>query len=179
MGFKDRFFKFMGIKKKVPQEPGVIGFYDSKPFDSLKWSLIYANEVCISESDDEKEAKVLIYTREYKKTQFINVLVYREDDFNVDDYTYEKLKPLLIEKGITPAEKSIVLIIFQHRNEKTIEMAHHFFKSDKLNFEQALVYNPKRVQMDFYKPVPTFYKLYDIMCEDLYFDLAFIDSIRE
>jgi len=179
MGFKDRFLKFMGIKKKIPQEPGVIGFYDSKPFDSLKWSLIYANEILISESDDEKTAKVMIYTREYKKTTFINVLVYKEEGFEISNYTYEKLKPLLIEKGIKPAEKSIVLVIFQHRNENTIEMAHHFCKSDKLNFEQALVYNPKRVQMDYYKPVPTFYKLYDIMCEDLYFDLAFIDSIRE
>lgn len=179
MSFKERFFKFMGIKKKEKQEPGVIGFYDSKPFDSLKWALIYANEVCISESDDEKTASVMIYTREYKKTSFINILVFKEEGFNPADYEYEKLKPLMQEKGITPAPRSIILIIFQHRNEKTIEMAHHFYKSDKNNFQQALVYNPKRVQMDYYKPVPTFYRLYDVMCEDLYFDLAFIDSTRE
>ena len=38
---------------------------------------------------------------------------------------------------------------------------------------------PKNVQMDFYKPVPKFYKLYDHFCEDIYFDLAFIDDTRE
>ena len=32
--------KFLGIKEKVAQEPGVIGFYDSKPFHNFKYALI-------------------------------------------------------------------------------------------------------------------------------------------
>jgi len=176
--FKVKFKKFMGIKEKPVLDEGVIGFYDSKPFHNFKYALIYANETLISDNDDEKTAEVMIYTREYKKTTFINILVYKEDNINLDNYTYEALKPLLEEKGIKPAERSIVMILFQHRNDNTISLAKKFFKSDKNNFEQACIYNAKEVRMDFYKPVPKFYKLYDIMCENLYFDLAFIDDTR-
>ncbi len=175
----DKIKKFMGIKKKVKQEPGVIGFYDSKPFHNFKYALIYANETLLSESDDEKTAKVMIYTREYKGTAFINILVYDEQGFDVSQYSYDALKPLLEAKGITPAKNSIVMILFQHYNETTIALAKKFCKSDKHNFQQACIFNAKRVQMDFYKPVPKFYKLYDRMCENLYFDLAFIDTTKD
>ncbi len=171
--------KFFGFKEKVIENPGVIGHYDSKPFHNFKYACIYANEILISESDDEKTAKVIIYTREFKNTAFVNVLVYNEEGFDVSKYTYDNIKPLMEAKGIKPAEKSIVMILFQHNNENTISLAKKFCKSDKNNFEQACVYNPVKVQMDYYKPVPTFYKLYDIMCENLYFDLAFIDKTRE
>ncbi len=177
--FKKRFKKFMGIKDKVIQEPGVIGYYDSKPFHNFKYALIYANEILLSDSDDEKTAKVILYTREYKQTTFINVLVYNEEGFDVSQYSYEALKPLLQAKGITPAKKSIVMILFQHYNETTIGMAKKFCSSDKMNFQQACLYNAKRVQMDYFKPVPKFYKLYDLFCENLYFDLAFIDITRD
>ena len=109
--------KFFGIKEKVIQNPGVIGFYDSRPFDNFKYSLIYANEILISDSDDENVANVMIYTREYKKTTFVNVLVYNEDGFDISNYNYDNLKPLLEKKNIVPQEKSIVMILFQHNNE--------------------------------------------------------------
>lgn len=171
--------KFFGIKEKVIQNPGVIGFYDSRPFDNFKYSLIYANEILISDSDDENVANVMIYTREYKKTTFVNVLVYNEDGFDISNYNYDNLKPLIEKKNIVPQEKSIIMILFQHNNENTISMCKKFCASTKTNFEQACVYNPVKCQMDYYKPVPTFYRLYDIMCENLYFDLAFIDSTRD
>lgn len=171
--------KFLGIKKKEPQEPGVIGFYDSKPFHNFKYALIYANETLISESDDEKTASVMIYTRNFKNTTFVNILVFKEEGFDPSKYDYDQLKPLLVEKGLKPCEKSIIMILFQHNNEQTIQMAKSFYKSDKNHFKQACVFNPKKVQMDFYKPVPKFYKLYDIMCENLYFDLAFIDRTKD
>ena len=150
--------KIIGIKDKVIENPGVIGHYDSKPFHNFKYACIYANEVLISESDDEKTAKVMIYSREYKKTTFINVLVYNEEGFDITKYTYEDLKPLLLNKNIQPQQRSIVMVLFQHNNENTISMCKKFYKSDKNNFEQACVYNPVKVQMDFYKPVPQFYK---------------------
>lgn len=175
----DKIKKFMGFKEKVVQEPGVIGFYDCKPFHNFKYALIYANEVLLSESDDEKTAKVILYSREYKGTTFVNVLVYNEEGFDISRYDYDSLKPLLEAKGITPGKKSIVMVLFQHYNENTIALCKKFCKSDKLNFQQACIYNAKKVQMDYYKPVPTFYRLYDHMCENLYFDLAFIDTTRE
>ena len=108
-----------------------------------------------------------------------NVLVYNEEGFDITKYTYEDLKPLLLNKNIQPQQRSIVMVLFQHNNENTISMCKKFYKSDKNNFEQACVYNPVKVQMDFYKPVPQFYKLYDIFCENIYFDLGFIDDLRE
>ena len=177
--WKERILKCMGIKKKVPQEPGVIGFYDSKPFHNFKYALIYANETLISESDDEKTASVIVYSRVFKGTTFVNVLVYKEEGFDPALYTYDVIKPKLIEKGVEATDKSIVMILFQHYNEQTIALAKKFCKSDKYNFEQACIYNAKKIQMDFYKPVPKFYKLYDHMCENMYFDLAFIDDKRD
>jgi hypothetical protein len=179
MSFKETFFKIMGFKKKEPRRPGVIGYYDSRPFDSFKYSLIYANEKLISESDDEKTANVIVYTREYKQTTFINVLVYNEEGFDPKNYTYDVMKRNLLEYGITPAKNSVILILFQHYNDETVKMAKSFCNSDKEHFEQALVYNAKEVRMEFYKPVPTFYRLYSIMCEDLFFDLAFIDDSQD
>ena len=171
--------KFLGIKEKVAQEPGVIGFYDSKPFHNFKYALIYANETLISKSDDEKTENVIIYSRNFKQTTFINVLVYNEENFDLDFYNYENLKPMLIEKGIEPKKTSIIMILFQHYNENTIHMCKKFCNSDKYNFQQGIIYNPKKVQMDYYKPIPKFYKLYHAFCENLYFDLAFIDSTKD
>lgn len=177
----EKFLKKLFTKKeKIKEEPGVIGHYDSKPFHSFKYALIYANELLLSESDDEKTTDVMIYTRTYKNTTFINVLVYDDKNFtSVEGYDFESLKPLLEKKGAEIGSKSVVMILFQKRNENTISLAKKFCNSSKYHFQQALVYNAKRVQMDFYKPVPVFYKLYDVMCENLYFDLAFIDDKRD
>ena len=179
MSFKEILKTVMGFKDKKKQRPGVIGYYPSRPFDSFKYSLIYANEKLISDSDDEKTAKVIVYTREYKQTTFINVLVYNEEGFDPKNYTYDVMKRNLLEYGITPAKNSVVVILFQHYNDETIKMAKSFCNSNKEHFEQALIYNAKECQVDYYKPVPTFYRLYNIMCEDLFFDLAFTDELQD
>ncbi len=162
------------IRKKEPENPGVIGHYDSKPFHNFRYALVYANEVEIFNNE-----KVEIYSRNYKSTTFVNVLVNDEEGFDVSDYTYDKLQDKLIEKGIEKKSKNIVLILFLHCNDYTIAQAKRFCNSSKNNFEHAMIYNPVKVQMDFYKPVPKFYLLYDHFCEAIYFDLAFIDDKRE
>lgn len=159
---------------KEPENPGVIGHYDSKPYHNFRYALVYANEEEIFNNE-----KVEVYSRNYKITTFVNVLVNDEEGFVARDYSYEKLEPLLAEKGIEKKNKNIVLISFQHCNEYTISQAKTFCNSTKNNFEHAMIYNPVKVQMDFYKPVPKFYRLYDHFCEAIYFDLAFIDDKRE
>lgn len=153
--------------------PGVIGFYDSRPYDNFYYSLVYAGETKLVDEDDIK-----IFTRLYKGTTIINVLVYDEKNFDISQYDYATLRELLLDNGISPTDKSVVLVLFQHRNDNTIAMCKKFCKSDKTHFEQAMVYNPVDVRMDFYKPVPTFYKLNEHFLEDIYFDLAFIDNTR-
>lgn len=165
---------FFPIKEKVKENPGVIGHYDSKPFHNFKYALKYANEVEIDITEN-----VEVYSRVYKSTTFVNVLVNNEVDFKIEDYTFEKLADKLKAKQINETKNHIVLVLFQHNNENTIAMCKKFCTSDKHSFQQACVYNPVAVQMDYYKPVPKFYKLWDLMCEDLYFDLAFIDDKRK
>ncbi len=187
MGPKEFFsavWKIMFPKKeKIVERPGVIGHYDSKPFHNFHYALIYANETMVYD-----DGNVEVFFRVYKDTTMVNVLVNNEEDFDINKYHFEDLKPLLEGKTYLSPKKeeltyketkrNIVLVLFQHYNEKTVNQACQFCNSSKTNFEQALVYNAKQVQMDFYKPVPKFYKLYDIFCEDIYFDLAFIDDTR-
>ena len=159
---------------KEKENPGVIGHYDCKPFHNFKYALIYADEIEIFNNE-----KVEAYARNYKGTTFVNVLVFNEDGFDPAEFTFDKLYPLIKEKEIEDTKRHIVVICFQKNNENTIKMAKSFCNSTKTSFEHALVFNPQKVHMDFYKPVPVFYKLYDHYCEDIYFDLAFIDDKRE
>jgi len=167
---------FLGIptKEKEVLNEGVVGYYDCKPYHNFHYALIYAKD-----QEVYNDGKIEIFTRNHKGTTFVNVLVNEEDTFNPEEYDYPHLKELLVEKGFEATEKSVVFIAFQHTNEKTISYCKKLCKSDKNNFIQAAVFNPKTVHMDYYKPVPDFYKLYDHFCEDLYFDLAFIDHERE
>jgi hypothetical protein len=188
MGPKEFFvavWKIMFPKKvKVVERPGVIGHYNSKPFHNFHYALIYANETMVFDND-----KVEVFAKIYKNTTFVNVLVNDETDFNILDYKFDKIKPLLDGKTYLSPKKeelkfsdtknNIVVVLFQHYNEYTVNQAIKFCSSSKSNIEQALVYNAKEVQMDFYRPVPKFYRIYDILCEDLYFDLAFIDDTRD
>ena len=164
----------LGIKVKEKEEPGVLGHYDCKLYHNFKYALIYANEVEISVTEE-----VEVYSRVYKDVTFVNVLVNNENGIDIEKYRYENIKPLLVEKGVSATEKNIVLMLYQHYNDKTKELCKKFCNSSKTNFEHACIYNPRLVQMDYFKPVPKFYKLYDFLCEDLYFDLAFIDHSKK
>ncbi len=177
MAFEDflRRIIFKEKKEKPVQNPGVIGHYDSKPYHNFKYALIYASETCVYETEE-----VEIYTRNYKNCTFVNVLVNDEKNIdNLSQYKYDNVKDLLIENKVETKEKSVVVICFQHYNQKTVDLARTFCESDRKHFEQALIYNARLVQMDFYRPVPKFFpKMYENLCEDLYFDFAFIDNIE-
>ena len=189
MGIKEFFkevFKIMFPKKvKWKEREGVIGHYDCKPFHNFRYALIYADETKVFDNE-----KIEIFARVFKKnTTFINILVNEEtEDFNIDDYKLDNLLPLLEgftyhdpKDGDLPFEKTdnyICVILFQHLTDKAIASCKKYCNSTKQVFEQGLIYNPEYVHMDFYKPVPKFYRLYDKFCEDIYFDLAFIDDTR-
>ncbi len=172
-------------KEKIINRPGVLGHYDSKPYHNFHYALIYANETLVYKDEE----KVEVFARVYKDTTIVNVLVIDEEGFDINDYHFDKVKTLLEGKTYLSTKKeelpfgetkrNIVVVLYQHYNETTVNQAVTFCKSSKKNIELALVYNANYVQMDYYKPVPKFYRIYDILCEDLYFDLAFIDDTRE
>ncbi len=162
-------------KEKVKENPGVIDHYDCKPYHNFRWALIYSGEKQLIGKEGEN---IEVFSRIYKDTVFVNVLVNKEEGFDISEYSIDKLKPLLEKNELTEYKNSIVFVLFQHTNEFTISQCKKFCTSDKNNFQQGCVFNPKNVQMDFYKPVPKFYNLYDKFCENIYFDLAFIDDTK-
>lgn len=188
MTAKEFFYKMFKTmfptKEKKKERKGVLGHYDCKPFDNFEYALKYANETELFRDD-----KILIAGRIYKNTTMINVLVSNEEGFDIESYHFENLKYLLEGKtyldskhetqDFVETKNNIVVVSFQHYNDYTISQCKKFCNSSKTNIEHAIIYNPKDVQMDYYKPVPKFYKIYDILCEDLYFDLGFIDDLRK
>lgn len=167
---------FLGIPVKEKEElnPGVLGFYDCKPYHNFHFALLYAKNIEVY-----NDGKIEIYSRIHKGTTFVNVLVNDEEGFKTEEFDYPHLRERLKENEIENTDKSIVFVAFQHDNENTISYCKKLCKSDKNNFIQGAVFNPKTVHMDYYKPVPEFYKLYDHFCEDLYFDFAFIDHEKD
>ena len=163
-------------KKEIKvQNPGVLGYYDCKPYHNFRYALIYAKEEIVSETEE-----IEVYTRVYKDVTFVNVLVNDEKDIDIDKYHYENIRRLLREKGLPNTDKSIVAIYFQHYNQKTVDLCRSFCNNTKTSFEQAMIYNARLVQMDFYKPVPKFYgRMYRIFMENIYFDMAFIDKDQD
>jgi hypothetical protein len=151
-----------------------LGHYDSKPYHSIEYALIYANETLVLEDENCK-----VFSRVYKGTTFVNILVNEEIGLNIDKYQYLNIKKFIEEKGLEATNKSICFMVFKNDNENTISLAKKFCNSTKTSFEQAVVYNSEKVRLEYYKPVPTFYKLYDHFCENLYFDIAAIDPFRE
>jgi hypothetical protein len=151
-----------------------LGYYDIKQYHSLEFALIYANEILILENENCK-----VFARNYKDCTFVNVLVNEEIGFNLENYKYDNLESLLLEKGIEKTKNKLVFILFKNKTDETIKMAKEFCNSSKYSLEQACVYNEQRVKLEYYKPLPNYYKIYDYFCENLYFDIAAIDHDRE
>ena len=108
-------------KEKIVEKPGVIGHYDSKPYHNFRYALIYANETLVFNNE-----KVEIFSRIYKDTTFVNILVNEEEGFEISNYTFDKVWPLLEGKTYLRKDKeeqfkqtknNIVLVLFQHYND--------------------------------------------------------------
>lgn len=160
--------------KRAPKEKlNCLGFYDSKPYHSLEYALIYAQEKLIR---DDKDVKV--FARNFHGTVFVVSLVAREMGADPEQYTYQALKKEIHDKGIEPGNNSIQVMIFKENNEITRAIAKKSVVNTKSEFHQCMVYNSEAVRLEYYRPVPKFYKLYDHFAELIYFDLAGIDPTR-
>lgn len=161
------------LKKKPKVKLDCLGYYDTKQYHSFEYSLIYAKDVEIIKNDFVK-----VYSRIYKDTILVIVLVDNEEGFDDTQYNYEALKDKIDEK-ITEKHNSVVnIIVFQNKNEKTISIAKKSLVNTKKEINQILVYNETDVRLEYYRPVPTFYQLYRGYAEAIYFDLAAIDPTR-
>lgn len=159
--------------KRKKESTGCLGFYDTKPYDSFSYALVYAGQTLIKDED-----KVHVYARNYKKTVFLVVLIDEETGVDVDRYRYETLKDALKEKGIEEGDSVIHLWVFQHDNEQTRAIAKVARTNTKTQFNQVLIFNYREVRLEYWRPVPKFYKLYDHYAEAIYYDLTAIDPLR-
>lgn len=158
------------FKKKSKVKLNCLGFYDTKPYDALGYSLVYAKHSLIYEDNN-----VHVYYRKYHNTIFVITLVDNEEGIVFEDYTYDKMKHL-----INDTCKSVInLMVFQNSNDYTIGIAKKVRENTNEEFNQVLVFNVNEVRLEYYRPVPKFMSLYNDYCEAIYFDLTAIDPNRE
>jgi len=164
--------KFVVPKEEIARVKGLGFLQDKLTVDCFNGRVITRNGKITAQ-----EAKIIAEASE--KFGSGDIAMTSRLAIEIQRVPFDNIEPLLKQNNIEKPKNTIVFVLFQHRNDNTIAMCKKFCNSNKNNFEQAVIYNPVDVQMDFYKPVPKFYKLYDHFCENLYFDLAFIDDKRE
>lgn len=164
---------FNFFKKKPKEQLGCLGYYDTKLYHSLETNLIYAKDVLI-----EKNPKYCIYARVFHKTMLVFTLVDDEEGFDLSNFSFEALKPKITEVITEEFNSTVNLIIFRNKNEITTKIAKEVLVNNKKEFNQILIYNGEKVRLEFYRPVPSFYHLYENYAEAIYFDIAAFDPTR-
>ena len=159
--------------KKKKEKPEFFGFYSTKPYDALGYSLLYANNVLVYENAD-----VHVYSRNFRGTVFVFTLV-DDGDYLPEDFTYEKYKKLIIEKGVEAGNSVVNIMVYQHKTLKNIEIAKKPRINTKVEFNHVLIFDYKNVGLEYYKPVPKFYSLYERYAQAIYFDLTAIDPFKD
>ena len=167
-----KFFEIF-LKKEPKEILDCLGYYEVKPYHYFESNMTYAKDINILRT---KTARV--YTRWYRGTIFLLTFVDDETEFDKGNYTFEVFKDK-IEKVIQEPHSSIVqLTIFKNENEKTLTIAKEPVVNKKTEFYHTFVYDDEKKRIKYYRPIPTFYKLYHNYLEAIYYDLAAIDKTR-
>lgn len=162
------------FKKKKKESLTCLGYYNTKPYDALRYSLAYAKNELVYEDN-----QVLVFSRNYHGTIFIFTLVNDEEGIVFENFTVSKLKSMVYEAGIETGNSFINIMVFQNNNEYTRGIAKEPRINTKDEFNQVLVFNPDEVRLEYYRPVPNFYNLYNKFAEAIYYDLTAIDPEKD
>lgn len=166
---------FNFFKKKEKEVLDCLGYYETKQYNSLNNALVYADDVLIMKDD-----KISVFSRIYKGTLFIFTLVDDETGFNKESVKYDNIKGLIKEKLEDDNHDSLInIIVFKHKTDMTLSIAKQIPINTKEEFNHILVFNSKKIRLEYYRPVPKFYKLYKNFCEAIYFDLGAVDPKKE
>ena len=166
---------FKLFKKKEKEVLDCLGYYETKQYNSLNNALVYADNILILKDDFKS-----VYGRVYKGTLFLFTLVDDETGFDKNSVKFETIKHLVEEKLENNAHDSIInIIVFKHKNDFTVGIAKQVPVNTKEEFNHVLVFNGKVIRLEYFRPVPTFYKLYKNFCEAVYFDLGAFDPKRD
>lgn len=165
---------FNFFKKKSKEETEYLGYYDTKPYDALGYSLIYAKNKLIYE-----DKNVHVYSRNFRGTIFCITLVDDGDDIFPENYTYEKFKDAILKSGIEEGNSVVNIMVYQHKSLKNIEIAKKPRVNTKDEFNHVLIFDFNKVGLEYYRPVPKFYALYEKYAEAIFFDLTAIDPYKD
>lgn len=162
---------FNFFKKKEKKE--YLGFYDTKPYDALRYSLVYAKNTLIHEDEF-----VHVFARNFKGVVFVFTLV---DDglYLPEDYNYHKFKDQILACGIPDGKSIVNICVYQHKTLQTVEIAKKPRTNTKNEFNHVLIFDYKKVGLEFYRPVPVFYPLYEKYAEAIFFDLTAVDPNKD
>ncbi len=158
------------FKKKQKEKLNCLGCYDIKPYHYFESNMAYQKNPLLLKNEFVK-----VYARLYKNTLMLFVFIENEENFSKDKYTCETLENELIANKMNEYSLNVNLYIFKNNNEKTISIAKEQVKNTKNYFSHTFVYDSKNVRLNYYRPVPSFYKLYDYYQEALVADLGVID----
>lgn len=158
------------FKKKPKEVLDCLGYFEIKPYHYFESNMTYAKDHLVL-----KNEYVKVYSRLYKGTIFVFTFVDDESGFVKEQYNYMALKDKIDE--IIPEEHQAVinLIILKNQTEQTIRIAKEVSVNTKKEFNQTFVYDAQKVRLKYYRPVPSFYSLYNHYMEAIVFDLGAID----
>lgn len=161
----------LNFLKKQPKEVlDCLGYFEIKPYHYFESNMTYAKDILILKNENVK-----VYSRLFKTTLFVFTFVENEKGFIKENYTYTSLKDK-IDAVILEDHKAIInLIIFKNQTEETLRIAKQVCVNTKKEFNQTFIYDDKKVRLKFYRPVPSFYSLYNDYLEAVIFDLGAID----
>ncbi len=185
MSWIKKVFRFYFPKKKeVEQDESnsefkVLERIDLKPYESLKYDLIYAHDEILVDNED-----IVIACRKYKNTLIKIVLVNKFESLNKYDLSNESLHEYAKSKGYleeikmedldTKAQACIYIF-----NEKSEEIKRYCFlnaKSDSDNYIQYLIYNHNTCQLLRFRNLQEYNTQLEAYNTALYFDLACVDK---
>lgn len=158
------------LKGKKKEKLDCLGYYDIKPYHYFESNMKYQNNPLIIQNEF-----VRVYIRLYRKALIIMTFVDNEKGFSKDKYSYEVLKDRIAEYIEEEPRELINLFIFKNKNDNTINIAKEQVKNTKNYFSHTFVYDEKRVRINYYRPVPSFYSLYKYYQDALISDLGVID----
>ena len=181
---KKLFLFYFPKKKEVEQDEQesefkVLERIDLKPYDSLKFDLIYAHDEILVDNDD-----IVIACRKYKNNLIKIALVHNFDNLSKYDLSNDSLREYVTNKGFleemniddldTKAQACVYIF-----KEKTEDIKRYCFlnaKADSNNYIQYFIYNHDTCQLLRFRNLQEFNTPLEAYNTALYFDLACVDK---
>lgn len=157
----------------------VLERYDIKPYDDLKYNLIYAHDELLV--DDEN---IIIAARKYKKCLLKICLVHNFEAFSNYKLDNESLKQYAVVKGYLEeakmedfdTEAEAVVVVFKEKSEKIKQYCFINAKASKKSYEQYFIYDENHAQLLRYRDLKDFDTQMEGYNTAMYFDLACVDK---